>query len=273
MVRHWKIYFPSVLDRIKWRWSTWPKLSPPTPWLSSSLPRLLSSNVWTNGKRVDKLGIKFGWIHFAKTAYKCPLYQMKWTRWARHLKWSFQIPLGRGSLSLGASLGSGIANHLQEMRPQPTLGVWKRYDRGPVLHPPSYGLITGTDFIRKRLKRSSEWNPKNRKLFTLEVSLLCFVHRSKNDLLYYAEYLPTISTQLKILSSVKAATPSDISVRDKYNHFYRRLRIILQRKSALLIGGLLMKFNHIKRNYGNVGFSWEGKTAVKSSNFKKTTET
>jgi len=198
---------------------------------------------------------------------------MKWTRWARHLKWSFQIPLGRGNLSLGASLGSGIANHLQEMRPQPTLGVWKRYDRGPVLHPPSYGLITGMDFIRKRLKRSSEWNPKNRKLFTLEVSLLCFVHRSKNDLLYYAEYLPTISTQLKILSSVKAATPSDISVRDKYNHVYRRLRIILQRKSALLIGGLLMKFNHIKRNYGNVGFSWEGKTAVKSSNFKKTTET
>jgi len=35
--------------------------------------------------------------------------------------------------------------------------------------------------------------------------------RSRNDLLYYAEYLPTISTQLKIISSVKAATPSDIS--------------------------------------------------------------
>jgi len=39
----------------------------------------------------------------------------------------------------------------------------------------------------------------------------CVDERSKNDLLYYAEYLPTISTQLKILSSVKAATPSDIS--------------------------------------------------------------
>ena len=38
------------------------------------------------------------------------------------------------------------------------------------------------------------------------------VFRSKSDLLYYAEYLPTISTQLKIISSVKAATPSDISV-------------------------------------------------------------
>lgn len=35
--------------------------------------------------------------------------------------------------------------------------------------------------------------------------------RSKSDLLYYAEFLPTISTQLKIISSVKAATPSDIS--------------------------------------------------------------
>lgn len=35
--------------------------------------------------------------------------------------------------------------------------------------------------------------------------------RSKSDLLYYAEYLPTISTQLSIISSVKAATPSDIS--------------------------------------------------------------
>ena len=42
----------------------------------------------------------------------------------------------------------------------------------------------------------------------------CFVafFRSKSDLLYYAEFLPTISTQLKIISSVKAATPSDISV-------------------------------------------------------------
>lgn len=39
----------------------------------------------------------------------------------------------------------------------------------------------------------------------------CFF-RSKSDLLYYAEFLPTISTQLKIISSVKAATPSDISV-------------------------------------------------------------
>lgn len=39
----------------------------------------------------------------------------------------------------------------------------------------------------------------------------CVDERSKNDLLYYAEYLPTISTQLKILSSVKAATPSDVS--------------------------------------------------------------
>ena len=43
-------------------------------------------------------------------------------------------------------------------------------------------------------------------------SLLLFICRSKSDLLYYAEYLPTISTQLKIISSVKAATPSDISV-------------------------------------------------------------
>ena len=42
--------------------------------------------------------------------------------------------------------------------------------------------------------------------------LLLFLYRSKSDLLYYAEYLPTISTQLKIISSVKAATPSDISV-------------------------------------------------------------
>lgn len=39
----------------------------------------------------------------------------------------------------------------------------------------------------------------------------CADERSKSDLLYYAEYLPTISTQLKIISSVKAATPSDIS--------------------------------------------------------------
>ena len=36
--------------------------------------------------------------------------------------------------------------------------------------------------------------------------------RSKADLLYYAEFIPTISTQLKIISSVKAATPSDTSV-------------------------------------------------------------
>lgn len=42
--------------------------------------------------------------------------------------------------------------------------------------------------------------------------LLFLLFRSKSDLLYYAEYLPTISTQLKIISSVKAATPSDISV-------------------------------------------------------------
>ena len=42
--------------------------------------------------------------------------------------------------------------------------------------------------------------------------LLLFLYRSKSDLLYYAEYLPTISTQLKIISSVKAATPSDVSV-------------------------------------------------------------
>lgn len=47
------------------------------------------------------------------------------------------------------------------------------------------------------------------------------VFRSKSDLLYYAEYLPTISTQLKIISSVKAATPSDISV--SFTIFHREL--------------------------------------------------
>ena len=46
----------------------------------------------------------------------------------------------------------------------------------------------------------------------LQWDIVLLLFRSKNDLLYYAEYLPTISTQLKIISSVKAATPSDISV-------------------------------------------------------------
>lgn len=112
---------------------------------------------------------------------------MKWTRWARHLKWSFQILLGRGTLSLGASLGSGIANHLQEMRPQPTLGVWKRYDIGPVLHLPSYRLITGMDFIRKRLKGVQSEIQKIENfslskfpcyvLFT-EVKMICYITRN-----------------------------------------------------------------------------------------------
>lgn len=47
--------------------------------------------------------------------------------------------------------------------------------------------------------------------FAQVIAEQCVDERSKGDLLYYAEYLPTISTQLKIISSVKAATPSDIS--------------------------------------------------------------
>lgn len=54
-------------------------------------------------------------------------------------------------------------------------------------------------------------NAKSILKFAHVIAEQCADERSKSDLLYYAEYLPTISTQLKILSSVKAATPSDIS--------------------------------------------------------------
>ena len=44
------------------------------------------------------------------------------------------------------------------------------------------------------------------------ISKQCVDERSKNNLLCCAEMIPTLSTQLTILASVKTATPDDISV-------------------------------------------------------------
>ena len=43
-------------------------------------------------------------------------------------------------------------------------------------------------------------------------SLFRIVHRTKANLQYCAEMIPTFSTQLRILASVKASTPADSSV-------------------------------------------------------------
>lgn len=73
---------------------------------------------------------------------------------------------------------------------------------------------------RNRLQNKMEMINMAKAIASNAMVILKFAHviaeqsvdeRSKSDLLYYAEYLPTISTQLKIISSVKAATPSDIS--------------------------------------------------------------
>lgn len=42
----------------------------------------------------------------------------------------------------------------------------------------------------------------------------CVDERSRNNLLCCAEMIPTLSTQLTILASVKTSTPDDISVSD-----------------------------------------------------------
>lgn len=73
---------------------------------------------------------------------------------------------------------------------------------------------------RNRLQNKMEMINMAKAIASNAMFILKFAHviaeqsvdeRSKSNLLYYAEYLPTISTQLKIISSVKAATPSDIS--------------------------------------------------------------
>ncbi|XP_031549305.1 catenin alpha-1-like [Actinia tenebrosa] len=54
-------------------------------------------------------------------------------------------------------------------------------------------------------------NAKTILKFAQIIADACVDERCREDLLYYAECLPTMSTQLKIISSVKAATPSDPS--------------------------------------------------------------
>ena len=44
------------------------------------------------------------------------------------------------------------------------------------------------------------------------ISKQCVDERSKNNLLCCAEMIPTLSTQLTILASVKTSTPEDVSV-------------------------------------------------------------
>ena len=44
------------------------------------------------------------------------------------------------------------------------------------------------------------------------ISKQCVDERSKNNLLCCAEMIPTLSTQLTILASVKMSTPDDVSV-------------------------------------------------------------
>ncbi len=44
------------------------------------------------------------------------------------------------------------------------------------------------------------------------ISRQCVDERNKNNLLCCAEMIPTLSTQLTILASVKTSTPDDISV-------------------------------------------------------------
>ena len=43
-----------------------------------------------------------------------------------------------------------------------------------------------------------------------------FICSFAKDLLFYADHVPTVSTQLSILSSVKAATPEDRTVSSEY---------------------------------------------------------
>ena len=53
-------------------------------------------------------------------------------------------------------------------------------------------------------------------LFTFPAVLIepfIFVGRIKANLQYCAEMIPTLSTQLRIIASVKASTPDDASVR------------------------------------------------------------
>ena len=56
---------------------------------------------------------------------------------------------------------------------------------------------------------------------------LLYMHRMKANLQYCAEMIPTLSTQLRIIASVKASTPTDTSVSLLHCHLSTSGRLVL----------------------------------------------